>query len=462
MSTAGINFGGLASGLDTQAIIRALVSVERAPILQMEQKTSDLQRQKSLFGTLDGLLDKLSESVQKLKRTSDFLTMSATSSDEETLTASASSAALAGSYDVRVLALATGQVNTAGAASPADPLPNTNATVSMEIDVGGQAVTVTADNNLDAIAAAINAEAETTGVRAEVVDTGAGNPNASERYQLVVRSEQPGAANGFTLSYVDGGGGFQDLVDALVDPANQTDASDAQIEVNGVIAYRSTNTVSDLLDGVTLDLRSVPDPQRTVTITVATDAEATGENVEDFVNAYNELVDFFEAQNRVSDQGSASSPLFGDTTLRSIRSSLRGIVGGSFSSGNTAYQMLSQIGVTSDTDGKLTFDQSEFQAALDDDDQAVTAMFADSAAGLAGMLEDRIDIYTDSVDGLIKIRNDGYDRRIKQTRDRIDDAERRLSRYEERLTKKYANLEQLLTRLQGQGSSLGAMGQPRA
>ena len=124
MSTAGINFGGLASGLDTQAIIRALVSVERAPILQMEQKTSDLQRQKSLFGALDGLLDKLSESVQKLKRTSDFLTMSATSSDEETLTASASSAALAGSYDVRVLALATGQVNTAGAASPADPLPN--------------------------------------------------------------------------------------------------------------------------------------------------------------------------------------------------------------------------------------------------------------------------------------------------------------------------------------------------
>ena len=93
MSTAGINFGGLASGLDTQAIIRALVSVERAPILQMEQKTSDLQRQKSLFGTLDGLLDKLSESVQKLKRTSDFLTMAATSSDEETLTASASSAA---------------------------------------------------------------------------------------------------------------------------------------------------------------------------------------------------------------------------------------------------------------------------------------------------------------------------------------------------------------------------------
>lgn len=459
MSTAGISFGGLASGLDTQAIISALVAVERRPILQLEQKESSLKKQKSLFGDLDGLLDKLNDSVRKLKTASSFLTMSASSSNEDILTASASSTATPGTYDVRVLALASGQINTAGAASASDPIANSNSSVTLQLDAGGQTYFITADNNLDAIAAAINDEAENSGVRAEVIDTGATNPDPSERYQLVIRSEEPGTGNAFTLTYDDGGVGFQDLVNTLNDPANTTAAADAQVEVNGVVAYRSTNTISDLFGGITLDLKSVPDPQETVTITVATDGEETSETVKELVEAYNELVDFFEAQNKVDEEGAASGPLFGDTTLRSIRTSLRGILGGSFATGNEAFQLLSQVGVTADTDGRLEFSQSKFEEALAEDEGAVTALFTDSTFGLAGRLEDQIDVYTDSVDGLIKTRTDSFDRRIKTTKDRIEDAERRLSLYEQRLTQKYANLEQLLTRLQSQGSSVGGIAQ---
>ena len=459
MSTAGISFGGLASGLDTKAIISALVAVERNPILQLQKKESDLKQQKSLFGDLDGLLDKLSDSVRKLKTTSSFLQMSATSSNEDILTASASSTATPGTYDVRVLALASGQINTAGAASASDPLANTNASVSLQMDAGGQTYFITADNNLNAIAAAINDETENSGVRAEVIDTGETNPDPSQRYQLVIRSEEPGTQSSFSLSYDDGGVGFQDLVNTLNDPANITAASDAQVEINGVVAYRSTNTITDLYGGLTLDLKSVPDPQETVTITVATDGEETSETIKELVEAYNEIVDFFEAQNKVDEEGNASGPLFGDTTLRSIRTSLRGIVGGSFSTGNEAFQLLSQIGITADTNGKLEFNQEDFEEALAGDETAVTALFTDSTFGLSKRLEDQIDLYTDSVDGLIKTRTDGFDRRIKQTKDRIEDGERRLTLYEERLTMKYANLETLLTRLQGQGSSVGNIAQ---
>ena len=199
----------------------------------------------------------------------------------------------------------------------------------------------------------------------------------------------------------------------------------------------------------------MPDPQETVTITVATDGEETSETIKELVEVYNEIVDFFDAQNKVDEEGNASGPLFGDTTLRSIRSSLRGIVGGSFSTGNEAYQLLSQIGITADTNGKLEFDQDDFEEALAADENAVTTLFTDSTFGLSKRLEDQIDLYTDSVDGLIKTRTEGFDRRIKQTKDRIEDGERRLTLYEERLTLKYANLETLLTRLQGQGSSIG-------
>ena len=455
MSTAGISFGGLASGLDTKAIISALVAVERNPILQLQKKESDLKQQKSLFGDLDGLLDKLSDSVRKLKTTSSFLQMSATSSNEDILTASASSTATPGTYDVRVLALASGQINTAGAASASDPIANTNASVSLQMDAGGQTYLITADNNLNAIAAAINDESENSGVRAEVIDTGSGNPDPSERYQLVVRSVDPGSENAFTLTYDDGGTGFQDLVNTLNDPLNQTDATDAQVEINGVTAYRSSNTITDLFEGITLELKS-KDVNETVTITVSTNGEETSENIKEFVDAYNAIVDFVEAQNKVDEEGDASGPLFGDTTLRSIRSSLRGIVGGAITTtGNEAYQLLSQIGISADTQGKLTFSQTEFEEALAADEDAVTAIFSDATNGIAKRLEDQIDIYTDSVDGLIKTRTDGFDRRIKQTKDRIEDAERRLTLYEQRLTQKYANLETLMTRLQGQGSSIG-------
>lgn len=458
MSTAGISFGGLASGLDTQAIISALVAVEERPIFQLERTKSSLQQQKSLFGDLNGLLDKLTDAAKALKTTSSFLQMKATSSNEDILTASASSTATPGTYGVTVLDLAKGQVNTAGSASATDPIANTNPTVTMQLDVGGNTYFISSDNNLEAIASAINSEDDTneTGVRAEVVDTGSG-ATASERYQLVIRSEEPGSDNSFTLAADDGGTGFDDLIaDLNTDPIA---ATDSHIQVNGLDIYRSSNTVADLFGGITLDLKSINAAEE-VTITVATDGEETSTKVKELVDAYNAAVDFFESQNVLDEEGGAQSPLFGDTTLRSIRTSMRSIVGGSVATtGNEAFQLLSQIGITADTKGKLEFNQSKFEEALAEDEAAVTSLFSDTTNGIAARLETQIDLYTDSVDGLIKTRNDGFDRRIKQTTNRIDDAERRLEQYQQQLTVKYANLEQLLSRLQGQGSSIGNIAQ---
>lgn len=463
MSTAGISFGGLASGLDTQAIIQALVAVEERPIFALERTKSDLTKQKSLFGDLNGLLDTLTDAAKALKTTSSFLQMKATSSNEDILTASASSTATPGTYGVKVHALAKGQINTAGAAASDTSIGS--APLTFSIDIGGETHFVsTNDNTLDGIAAAINNTTglQEDGVSAEVIDTGS-SADPATRYQLVLRGDNPGTENSFTINYDDGGTEFEDLVNSL--NANQTDATDAHIEVNGLDIYRSSNTISDLFGGITLDLQSAPvvtppaEPEE-VTITVATDGEETSGKIKELVDAYNAVVDFFEAQNKLDEEGQAQSPIFGDTTLRSIRTSLRSIVGGSVSgTGNEAYQLLSQIGITADTQGKLEFNQSQFEEALADDENAVTSLFTDSTSGIASRLEDQIDLYTDSVDGLIKTRNDGFDRRIKQTTTRIENAERRLELYQQQLTVKYANLETLMSRLQGQGSSIGSIAQ---
>ena len=188
-------------------------------------------------------------------------------------------------------------------------------------------------------------------------------------------------------------------------------------------------------------------------------AEAIGKKVQDFVDAYNAVVDFFTAQAALDAEGKAKSPLFGDPTLRSMRSNLRSVVGGSVDgTGNSAYQMLAQLGITADRAGKLTLNSGKLAEALADDEEAVAAVFTHATSGIGKRLVDQIDVYTDSVDGLLKNRTDTFDRQVRDTDARITAAERRLTLYEKQLETKYANLEQLLSRLQSQGSSVSSIG----
>lgn len=458
MSSAGISFGGLASGLDTKAIISALVSIERRPITALETKKTGYTKQKSLFGDLDGLLEKLSAAAKKLKTSPDFLQRKATSDDEDILTASASSSATPGSYKIKVESLATSQINrSTGSSSATASFTATSAEFS--IDVGGNSyqIAVPGTPTLQSIADAINAQEDLLdfGVRAEVVDTG-NTTTPTARYQLVVRSETTGPEGAFTLTPTDTGATtpFETLINQI--NGNKTAATQARVSVNGTSIYRSSNTISDLFPGVTLDLKSAANPTKEVTVTVANDAEATKKQVQDFVDAYNKVVDFFAEQSALDAEGKAKGPLFGDSLLRSSRSTLRSILGGSVSgTGNQAYQLLSQIGITADTAGKLTLNTGKLETALADDEDAVAALFTHPTNGIAVRLMDQIEVYTDSVDGLIKSKQDSFDRQVKDTQSRITQAERRVTLYEQQLETKYANLESLLSRLQGQGSSVG-------
>src|SRR5262249_2078601 len=187
----------------------------------------------------------------------------------------------------------------------------------------------------------------------------------------------------------------------------------------------TSSSIGDAIPRVTLDLLAAAATKH-VTVTVGTDADDTSKNVQAFVDAYNKVVDFIADQNALDANGKAKNPLFGDSTLRSIRSSLRSIVGGSVATGDDAYAMFAQVGITSDRDGKLTFDSGKFTQALAGDEQAVTNLFADAAHGIAARLDSQIGVYTDSVDGLIKARSDGYTRTIQDTQDRIDQGNERL------------------------------------
>jgi flagellar hook-associated protein 2 len=451
MSSSGINFGGMASGLDTGAIIAALMAVERRPIQALQAKKTSLNQQKNLFGDFRGLLDELQEAAKALRTTTDFLQMQAASSDDDVLTANAGNSATPGSHTVEVVALATAQIHASLGKADKDVTDYGDGTIFINVGGTDHAVSFGSgtgfSGTLEGIAQAIRSQ--DLDVTADVVDTG---QTGSARYQLVLRSRTAGTEGAFTLSLDTGTAQMQALVDEINGNAVSA-AQNAHVKLDGIDIYRSTNSIGDAIAGVTLDLRSAPVGNR-VTVTVTTDAEETSKKVKDFVDAYNKVVDFVAAQNTVAQDSEARKPLFGDSTLRSIRSSLRSIVGGAVTTGNQAIEMLVHAGITSDRDGRLTFDQSKFEEQLAVDEQAVARLFAGAGSGVAARLSDQIDVYTDSAEGLIKARTDGFDRLVRDTQRRIDQGEERLARYQTSLEARFASLESLLARLQGQGSAL--------
>lgn len=462
MSSAGINFGGLASGLDTKAIISALMAVERRPIAALETKKTSLSSQKRLFGDFNTLLTDLQKSAKKLSRTTDFLKMAATSSDENILTVSAGSGATPGSHQITVEKLARAQLNVSGRYADDDALSFGPGTLLLNMGGNDYAIEIDANSSLNMIAAAINEQADVQdiAISAQVVDTGDLSNGGANRYQMVLRGTKVGSEGAFTLIADNGDSDLNTLVDQLTtvnDPNfGITNASNAEFVLDGVHMQRSANSITDAITGVTLDLHAL-DPLKTVTVTVTTDAAETSKSVSDFVEAYNKVVDFVAAQNVVGTDGRASAPLFGDGTLRSIRSGLRQILGAEVDTGNDALSMLSQIGITSDRAGKLTFSQSKFEEQLGVDEDAIGALFADATFGIAGRLSTQIDVFVNTTDGLIKARQDGFDRRIKDTQSRIDQGELRLQRTQAALELRYANLESLLGKLQSQGNALSSI-----
>lgn len=453
MSSSGINFSGLATGLDTKAIIQALMAVERRPITALEKKKKSLQGERNLFGTLETKLRELETKANALKTASSFLEYKTALDKEEFLSASASTAASAGSYDIEVVDLAKGQVSTTLGKSDKDATTYGTGTFAIQFAEGAP-LTITigsADQTLEGIARAINSQGQGK-VTAQVLDTGAG----TNRYQLVVNSKDTGAKSAFTFLPDTVSPGLDGLLTEL--NANKTTtASDAHIKVNGISVYRASNSIGDAIAGVTLNLKGKNTAGQTTKLTVSTDTSAVATKVKEFVDAYNAVVDFAKEQNVLGEDNKPKSALFGDSTLATIRSQLRGIAGSTFDTGDQAFAMLAQVGVKSDRDGKLTFEQAKFEEAVGKSERAVRALFTDTTSGISVRIASTIKTLTDAVDGVIKARRDGYDRLIQSADRQIAQGERRLESYEKYLTNKFAAMENLVSRLNAQGGGLSAL-----
>lgn len=465
MTLGGIQLGGLASGLDTGALIDAILAFESRSVRAMEGRKAGEQAKLTLIGTFEGLVNKLKDKARELQVAGNFFAHALTVGQEGYAAFTTSGGAEAGAHTLEIFALAAAdRYAFAGVADPEAALGT--GTVSFTYAGTPYSVNVIAgSDNLTDIAAAINTAAGAE-VTASVVNVGT---EAAPSYQLVIAGDETGAD--FTLT------GLTSSVTGLSGATQVSIASNASIEIDGLAVQRSGNLFSNVLPGVSFTVSRTTELDVPLTFTVAVDPAGIRENIKGFVDAYNETIGFINKQNTFSLDSGPGGALFGDNVLESIRTNLRRAL---FTPDRTVfaaapdYGSFGTLGIELQGDGTLKIDETKLDAKLTTDldafeqffnraDDLVTStvdergVFVKLEEILDGLLDTRTSLDgTTAIEGLFKSRRTSGNRQIRDFDREIERLEFRLEKLEESLVRKFAALEQLLGGMQAQQAFLSS------
>ncbi|MBI2568337.1 MAG: flagellar filament capping protein FliD [Candidatus Schekmanbacteria bacterium] len=232
-------------------------------------------------------------------------------------------------------------------------------------------------------------------------------------------------------------------------------AEDAIMTVDGQPnIQRSTNTVADVLQGVTLNL--LQETASTVTVSVNRDLETVKTNVKDFVTKYNDVLSYFSTITDYEKGNLSKGQFFGDASIQGLQGKFREEVLTSVDTGGT-YSLLSSVGITFDDDGNLEVDDAKLSAALANDFQSVEELFRGETDGLSSRLDSRIDSLLDSVDGTMTIKAKSLNTTISNYDDEMARLEDSVAQRQEALTRRFLAMEKAVTNMRGQMNSLLAV-----
>ena len=438
-----LNFTGLASGIDTGAIVSALVQAESAPVRRMENTQAQLQTKSDALEDIGDLLKQLKDAAEGLDETSEILPTTASVDQEDALSVTATGDAVPGIYRVTVTDVAQEQRNRSDGYSSKDTA-GLLGTGTLTIQIGTDDpvdLAIDASTTLSSLAGAINAS--DADVTAGVVFDGTD-------YRMIVIGNQTGD--------VDGAVTFSGATLGL--DANQYQAPEpATFEVEQLTMTSQSNVIEGAIPGATLTLRGETSGE--ASITLAQDSETMADRVEAFVSAYNSAMSKVDSEFTRTGTGDLTASLFGDSTLQSIKQNLNNAILDPVSGLAGDYTYAASIGLSFDRYGTLSLDRDTLEEAVGRDPTGVADLLRnDEAGGITGIMArvaTAAELFTDPIDGILPARIDGIDDRVRGLSDQISRAQTRIDAYESKLTTEFALMEQLLSSLQAQGDQLSAM-----
>ena len=453
---------GVGSNLDIAGIVSKLMDIERLPLNRLDTKKTSYDASISALGSIRGKISSLQSALTGLKYGTSLLTTTASSSDTSIVKATGTSGTVAGNYSVEVSQLAqsqklvaVGQADSTAAIGVGtltidlgtisggtfDSGTGTYSGASFAQNAGGShdIVIDSSNNSLEGIRDAINAA--DIGVSATIVNDG----DATNPYRLVLSSTSSGADQSIRVA-VAGDASLSTLLShdpsATQNLSQTITAQDALFNVDGIAITKSSNTVTDVINGVTLDLTGKTSGTP-VTVSVSQDTETAQTAVEAFVTAYNDLASEIKTQTDSGYSSGKVGALASDSATRQILSSIREELNIAPTGITGSYLNLSDIGVSFQTDGTLSLDTAQLATALTTDNGNVADLFSATdgyATRVDGLVADML-----SISGTIEARTDGYNERIKLLEEQRVTLESRLTRTEQRLRARFTALDVLVS-----------------
>jgi|SRR6056297_46377 len=452
--SSGINFLGSYSGID-QTTIDSLMAVEKAPLVQMADQKESYESKQNAWRDINTRLDSLMTKVRELQYPSVYEGKAVSTTNSETVSASATSDAMNGTYDIEVDRLAT-STRIIGTKVLADG--DTNGT---ELGITGnftitngdgdfETIALEATDSLSSITEKINELSDSLGIVATAIDG-----------RLVLSDDDTGSRL-LTLTDADGTSLSALGLDPS-DPAVLVETGQSAIfSINGIDIERNSNAISDAVEGLTLELGAETVEGETVNLCVSNDTAAAAEKVEAFIEQYNSTLAFMQEKSDAGNPETAGSAgtLAGDSTLQRMISTLRTTVGRSISGLDSQYSDASQLGITTvDKYGALQLDASKLTSALEDDAGAVANFFHDTDSegkeiGLTANLETYLNSLIAAGTGIVEVREDGLARSLETLSDRMEAFNDRMEMREAYYIRTFAALDVALQQAESQMSWL--------
>ena len=453
---ATISSAGIGSGLDVNSIVTQLVAIEQQPIKELQTKATKIQTQISEFGKQKSALATLRDAASKLTSSDFWGQTTGATSNTSAVNVTTTTGAVAGNYAVEVSALAAAQSVATGvfAASTTPPGAGT-----LHIEVGtwgaGQTsfapkagatavdITIGATDTLADIRDKINSA--NAGVTAMVLTDASGS-------RLMMRSTATGAVNAFRTSVVDADGtnanatglsalAYDPSSAAAVMTRTQT-AANAAATLNGLPISSPSNTITNVVDGVTLKLSGVT--AAPVDVSVVQDNDALKKQLQAFADAYNAVQTLITTQTKYDAGTKTGGPLQGDGAAVGLQRQLRSLAGAT-SGASTTFGRLADVGLGTDATGQMVLSATKLDNALANPTElkklfANTDLLVPSNNGIARQIRVMADSFL-SVDGSLSTRADGLRTRLDSNKSQQDKLTDRVAQIEKRLRAQYTALD---------------------
>jgi len=451
-------FSGLASGIDSQSLIDAIIEARGRSNELRKQEIEFLESENEAYDELSTKIANLNSLLERYRTLNGGgVAKRATSSDSAVAAASVNAAASKGSYTwtaTTLAATATASFNdtyTSTSSVLAASASGTQ-TIGVTVGTGGSAVTIntniTNTTTVQQFVDAFNGNTSANGkVTASIVNVGS---TSTPSYKVVFTS--------LTSGMEEGSLAFSVPVMTQLQTRTVNQATDASFSITGIgTITRSSNTIGDVISGVTFNLTKTG----TATINIADDTESAADQFQEVVDAYNDIVEYVNENNTVSrnESGNTVTNVYG--TLAKSRldddflTNFRARLSAASTTAGTSVTSFSEVGLSTNRDGTLSLDIEKFKSAVASDSvgaQDLFTSFADNVSGTGGFFYE----YT-KFQGFIDIAKDGNNSQIENLNDKVSQLERQLEKVRANYTGQFARLEWITAQLQQKQQELSSV-----